>query len=293
MIEEHGEPAAKLPICPVCGEPREPNRKTCSKQCALTLRSQKCSESLKKKYASGTLNWLKEKQKNTGTENLINYNKSQKAKSTSARITTRRNLENNPMLRESVRNKLSETRKTGIATGRIANHLLLPDNMAKALRTKMDRYASGNLIHHMKNPKLAQQVSRSIKAAYSEGRLSPPNILNGKRYKQGYFVDKRGNRHYYASGWELSRMQFLNSCICIKWKKLTSEYKIPYTDLEGVERIYFPDFEIRANGKVIVEEVGTFTAAKQHKIAIAQEYFENRPENFIAIGKDKLHAKTW
>lgn len=275
--------------CAICGLPAKRHRKTCSKPCSNLLKSRTISSL----YADGSLEHLKEKQRQIGTGNLINYNKSVKGRRKSSELTKRKNDFFNPVKQPGVKAKISKSLLDGYASGRIKNPMSNPVAAAAAGKIKQEGYRTGKYKHPMKNPELALQVSRSLKEGYASGKIKPPNILDGKRYKRGFYTDKKGQKHYYASGWELARMNFLDRQFQIIWKKLSSEYRIPYVDLQGNSRTYFPDFEVRFRDKIIVEEIGTFTDAKQHKIKIAEAYFYNRPETYKALGKEQLYARTW
>jgi endogenous inhibitor of DNA gyrase (YacG/DUF329 family) len=248
--------------CPICKKKKRTtlsmsHRKTCSKECGQISRTKKISKILKEKYASGELDWLRKKQKITGTNNLILYNKSDKGRKKSSEVVTKRNLKNNPTKNKKVCKKISNS------------HLLL--------------YSSGKLIPHDNKP---------------------------YNFHNGNYIDRTGKSHYYGSSWELKRMQFLDNCKNINWKKLNGEYRIPYT-FKNKKRTYFPDFEIKHKNKIIIEEIGdgkkknnrklknplSVTALsrkkKRVKIKAALKYFKNRPETFVALGRKQLNERTW
>jgi hypothetical protein len=276
--------------CPICGEPRKLYKKTCSKECSSTLKSR----TLKKMYDSGELDFLKDIQKIVGTGNLVAFNKTEKGRENASVACIKRNtIHGNPTEKETIRIKISSSRKEGLASGRIQNPMLDPIKAKEAGRKRKAAYDSGEKVHHMKNPLVVKKVSESLKKAYALGKITPNSVVYRCHYHRGWYVDKNGNFQFYASNWEFLRMEFLDSCTDIKWRKIRQEYRIPYIDMTGVHRTYFPDFEVQFGDKIIIEEIGIHTEEKQHKIRCAKEYFNNKTEIFVALGGNQLNERTW
>ena len=127
---------------------------------------------------------------------------------------------------------------------------------------------------------------------YKNGTMTPPNIYAYSRYFTGDFLDSKGRKNHHASGWELTRMQFLDSFPEIEWER-NKTYKVPYISAEGKSRTYFPDFIVKFQDKTIVEEVGTWMPGKKEKIPAAENYFSQLGIKFIAMTKEGLDDKTW
>ena len=75
----------------------------------------KQSESMKKAFASGKLDWLKEKLSKAGAENLKNYNKTQKQR----KRVSERMKKNNPMKQTEIAKKMGDTMKKKYKSGEI------------------------------------------------------------------------------------------------------------------------------------------------------------------------------
>jgi len=93
----------------------------------------------------------------------------------------------------------------------------------------------------------------------------------GKKHKKGYYKKKDGCEVWYDSSWELRRMKELDYSDSVQsWTRCNR--KIQWTDNEGKDHYYNPDFEIiYKTGKIVVEEVKGFINENSLRKAIAAE----------------------
>lgn len=92
----------------------------------------------------------------------------------------------------------------------------------------------------------------------------------------GFFQSSKAGNVHFDSRLELNRMKELDADASIlKWER--SKYQIPWVDVNGKARTYFPDFDLTMlDGSVCVEEMkGYFDLASQMKIDAAKAYFSS------------------
>lgn len=215
---------------------------------------------------------------------------------------SKRMRENNPMKNSEVAAKMGSTTREKWENGEMEHlriifkengikrkgHCYLTDEGRKNISINMTKN------NPMKNPETVAKVSKKLIENYADGIMAPPNPINGTRYNTGYFIDSKGRKLFYASGWELSRMEFLDSFGDILfWDKIKSSFRIPYKDKNGKKRTYFPDFYVVYNGQRVVEEVGDWMEGKEEKIKAAFEYFSIRNIKFVVLTRGTLNEETW
>ena len=207
----------------------------------------------------------------------------------------------NPMFNPSIALKMSISLKKRFASGDLDNlkkKLVISGRRNRIKSNKKIRNRKKTAIRMKKNnpmfdKEVAKKVSRSLILGYKNGSITPPE-LSGSRFKRGYFIDRYGSTHHYDSGWELKRMEFLNSFRTINWEKNKS-FKVGYL-LNGKYKNYFPDFVISRKGsnKIIVEEIGLWIGNKEVKIKRAEKYFQRKGIKYVVLSKkSELQNKTW
>jgi len=208
--------------------------------------------------------------------------------------------ENNPMKKAEVAKKQSKTLSNSFASGRLEElreklriagaENLRGSNMKDSTRKAVSERMKND--NPMKRKEVACKVSTTMKRKFRDGEITPPE-LSGSRFNRGCFIDRQGQKHHYDSGWELERMQFLNSCAGITWTKNKREVRIQYS-VDGEMRTYFPDFIVKYKGKTIIEEVGDWMENKSAKIQAAEQYISCKDWYFIVLNKqEQMYERTW
>jgi hypothetical protein len=169
------------------------------------------------------------------------------------------------------------SKNTDIRVKKISDGLKKSEKFQKTIHSKeySEKMSKRNLQNG--NPFFGKTHSKQNKENWSKQRSE--KIADGSynfknRGIKGYFYSKKNNdKFYYDSFWELIRMIILdNDTDVVSWtKKHNIKLKYVYNDNQ---KYYIPDFLIKKNNEVIIEEVKGYEneEKKQIKFKILNEY---------------------
>lgn len=115
------------------------------------------------------------------------------------------------------------------------------------------------------------------------------DIKNGGKHLTGRYTANNGKSYRYDSSYELRRMKeldYLDKDV-ISWTRC--DFSIPWTDTNGKEHAYHPDFlVVRADGTTTIEETkGLFGDDDLRKMIAGKEFAKSRGWNYKLIQYEK------
>lgn len=124
-------------------------------------------------------------------------------------------------------------------------------------------------------PRSVKQARFCSWSCYREAE--PPKEQSGIRANFGKYVSPKAGRVHFDSRLELRRMKELDfDASVVTWSR--SKHRIPWRDVDGKERTYFPDFDVEyVDGTHVIEEVkGYIDESSRLKIEAGRQYCADR-----------------
>jgi hypothetical protein len=250
-------------ICPQCGKifecrPKE-NRKFCTKECKTAF--QKGKKLSKEHCKNLSIGQTGKPKKFRTKEHCDNISKANKGKLKD------RNYEEIMGSKEKAKLRLVKQSE---------NSKKMWEN-----RTEIERNVIGKKISK------AQRGVPESDVTKIKNSIASNNKANAK-YKKGWYTDKQGNSHFYASSYELRRMQFLDSKNIIFVKN--HHHHIIWLDDSGKSHAYTPDV-FRPNESILEEIKPKYKLTDPEIIAKAQaaeEYCRDKNLSYKIIMEDNL-----
>lgn len=216
----------------------------------------------------------------------------------------KRMSDNNPMYNEDTKNKVKNTclKKYGVEnpfqqTSKLKQTFIDHygvDNPSKSTIIKNKISKSYTKSRKQKHSKMMKENAISKSGAFDETVVKRrietlcDNIANGKikftnGFKTGYFIKKNGEKEWYDSSYELTRMIQLENENHTWTKK--HGIKIAYINVKNVETYYVPDFLI---DDIIIEEIKGWQRPNcELKAKAAIEYCKlNDMKYYYKLGKN-------
>lgn len=156
------------------------------------------------------------------------------------KIENRKYGKDNPAKQINVRKKISENNS-------MHNHDFR--KKAKENRKKVGYEKTIERLKNIwKNKNLLEKRIETYCKNLSEGKIKLKN-----NWKCGNYIRKNGEVEWFDSSYEEIRMKYFDENN-IEWTKKHG-IRIPYINNKGLNTYYVPDFEVKENNKIIIEEV--------------------------------------
>jgi len=257
---------------------------TCACGCGQITKCQNkyvLGHSLKKVYSDPE--WLRKRSDYMKTKNPMFLSKTRKKMSELERGVPRPQTsgDKNPAKRQEVRLKISCNNSMKNTLYRKKTLDSLKKYYTKSIRKERSLYLKKH------NPSHDKVILEKRIATYSK-RLSEGLYHIKNNWVTGYYSKKDGTKEWYDSSYEKEKMKFYDENKLF-WTKRHG-IRIPYTNDEGLNTYYIPDFIVMINGKIVIEEIkGWIKKDDIKKAQIAVEYFRNLGWSYLFyLGKNSI-----